>query len=195
MRITVGGVLLFSGAAAFVAVGPFKLLEPSQVLDQIDGVKKSAEWVMGYFRAPAPELKPLRVEEVPAPPPAVPAPVEPTAPAVNPPEPPPAAVEPVPEAVVAPVKKKRSRRRRARKTPVAAKAPAPAAAAQPAAPQKSAGAQDKLMGTYVALKLKTGREVKGILQGKTEKEYTVEIPGMGPFQYPVDNVTGIGPAE
>jgi|GEM_PF-4572438 len=52
-----------------------------------------------------------------------------------------------------------------------------------------------LVGTYVALELKTGRVVKGILEGKSDKEYTVQLPGLGPFTYPIKDVSKITKAE
>ncbi len=181
MRITVGGVLLISGAAAFVVVGPLKLIEPSIFLDRVDNMKKTVEWAMGYFSS-APEAKPVEVTPV-VPEPVAPAPVE-AAPVVETPAPPPA--------VVTPAKKKRTRRARAKKTMAKPLVKSAAPAAQAAS---KAGGEDKLVGTYVALKLKTGRDVKGILQSKTASGYTVEIPGMGPFQYPASNVVSVLPAE
>lgn len=189
MRITVGGVLLFSGAAAMAAVGPFKFVDPTKMIGAINGLKDSAGWVMDYFKLEDAESKAVEVVAAPvvesapvsAPEPVAPAPVE------GPP-----VMEPVAAPVVAPVQKKRSRRRRAKKAPVASKAAKPAA---PALVKTKAAATNGLVGTYVAVKLKTGREVKGVLQSQTVTEYTIEIPGMGPFQYPAANVLSVVPAE
>lgn len=53
----------------------------------------------------------------------------------------------------------------------------------------------KLEGTYVEMELVTGRTVKGIYQGKSATDYTLEIVGMGPFKYPIKNVKVIKPAQ
>lgn len=207
MRITVGGVLLFSGAAAFVVMGPFNLVKPDLIKNQIEGLKGSYEFIMGYFNPPkslsldSPEpsdpLVPVEnntvdsqpsVEVVPAVESAVsPAEVTPsvTAPAAP-------LVAPVPVTTAPVVKNSRVRRRRTKR----AKAiPAASVVATPVGAKKSVGVKDKLVGTYVALKLKSGRDVKGIYQAKTATQYTIEIPGMGPFQYPVENVVSVTAVE
>ncbi|OVE78258.1 hypothetical protein BVX98_00890 [bacterium F11] len=49
----------------------------------------------------------------------------------------------------------------------------------------------KMIGSHVTLVLKTGRSVNGILQAITKKEYTIELPGMGPLRYDRKNVKSI----
>lgn len=89
--------------------------------------------------------------------------------------------------------RKPRRRRAVKPTPVAAaKRPAAKKAATKKAPAKGI---DALMGTYVAVTLKTGNVVKGILLEKTATNYKIELPGMGGFDYPVDSVKGIAAAE
>jgi hypothetical protein len=94
------------------------------------------------------------------------------------------------------VRHRRHRVRRAKpaaKTaPVAMRAPAKPVAAKPTS---SASAPDSLIGHYVALKLKSGREVKGVLRERTAQGVSLEIPGMGPFQYPNSNIDGIKAAD
>lgn len=98
------------------------------------------------------------------------------------------------------VGKRPARRRAARAKTVNRKKSAAArkkAAAKPAI-QKPAVKSDPvadLIGTYVALELATGRDVKGILQAKTATHYVVELPGMGPFRYPLSNVRGVKAAD
>jgi hypothetical protein len=47
----------------------------------------------------------------------------------------------------------------------------------------------------VSLKLKSGREVKGILEEKTNRIYKIQLPGMGPFQYPAADVVEMKAVE
>jgi hypothetical protein len=54
---------------------------------------------------------------------------------------------------------------------------------------------DPLVGNYVALKLKSGNVVKGILLQRTSTNYKIELPGMGGFDYPADTVKSIAAAE
>ncbi|MBV9080444.1 MAG: hypothetical protein JO102_04920, partial [Elusimicrobia bacterium] len=48
-----------------------------------------------------------------------------------------------------------------------------------------------LVGYYVSLKLKNGREIKGALVEKTATAYRVELPGMGTMDYAVDDVVSV----
>jgi len=48
-----------------------------------------------------------------------------------------------------------------------------------------------LTGKMVSLELTSGRIVQGVLQGKTASEYKVELPGLGIFSYPIQNVKNI----
>lgn len=194
-----------SGAAASaVFVGPVKSLRLDSLMSPVEGIKNSVKWAMDFVKLPGSdslELVPtpipvetnaVAVRSEPSPEMVAEAPVT-VAPIT--PAPPPAALE-EPVKPVAPVKPRR-RRRRVRKAPVAAAKAAPASLApvKKAAVKSDAALTDGLIGTYVSLKLKTGRDVKGVLQARTANEYTVEIPGMGPFKYPASNVLSVGPAE
>lgn len=55
--------------------------------------------------------------------------------------------------------------------------------------------KNDLTGTYVSLELVTGRSVQGILQGKTATHYVLNVPGLGPLEYPIDNVKSVQPAQ
>ncbi|MCG3205237.1 MAG: hypothetical protein KCHDKBKB_01956 [Elusimicrobia bacterium] len=204
MRITIGGLLLFSGAAGFVLLGPLKFLDPSSFKNQLEGLTSTTEWVVERIKAlqsgdalekssaeadktdipPVPAENNSVAAEVPA---QAPPPVTDTVPA------PVTAVQPKPQATPAVVTPKKSavRKRRVKK-----KAVSPAAKTAPVtAPPKVVNNKDGLIGTYVALKLKSGREVKGIMQARSASQITIEIPGMGPFQYPAENVVTITPVE
>jgi hypothetical protein len=87
-------------------------------------------------------------------------------------------------AVVAPVKKKAVRKPKKAAKASAAPAKNPAAASTPS-----------LMGTYVSLELITGRAVQGILEGKTATHYVLNVPGLGPLEYPIENVKSVKPAN
>ncbi len=184
-----------AGAGAIGAIGPLKLVDPVLITDHIGGMKQTFSWVESYFKPSAPvETAPIDLpaaekstEPVP------PAPIEESKPIAAPETVANTIPVPVPtEAKLAPVApvKQQHRRRRTRRSA------APAAAVQsPKTSSKSAASGDKLVGSYVSVMLKSGREVKGIYQGKTANQYTIELPGMGPFQYPIENVTSIKPAE
>jgi len=85
------------------------------------------------------------------------------------------------------------------KNPPVEETPArPAAVETPAPPKPAAstkGAYGNLVGKYVSLELKTGRSVKGILEDVSPTVYKVQLPGLGSFTYPVENVKDIKPAE
>jgi hypothetical protein len=122
-------------------------------------------------------------------------------------------VEPAPEVKKSAVHSRRrkkgkqvavtSRRTRGKKTVakpateavVGEKAVSDAPAEVAPAPAAAAGNAEPLVGTYVALQLKSGREVKGVYQGRTATKYKIELPGMGPFEYDAANVAGVKPAE
>jgi hypothetical protein len=211
MRITVGGVLLVLGvgsAGAWYVMSPGA---PSNVSSTgssgggiIQGLQEKINTSLGLFQSasstatpeplqasaqtPAPEATPETLPESAAPV-EVPSPV--------------AVVEEAPKP--APVVRKRRTRaprvkkavrkssRKAAAPVVAAKAPAAAAPAQ--APAKPAAKKGSLVGSYVVLTLATGREVKGILQEQTPASYKVELPGLGAFTYPAQNVKDVRAAE
>jgi hypothetical protein len=54
---------------------------------------------------------------------------------------------------------------------------------------------DSLVGTLVVLKLKSGRDATGILLSKSDTSYKIELPGLGPFEYGVDDVASVQPAK
>ena len=60
---------------------------------------------------------------------------------------------------------------------------------------KPSGGVEKLVGTYVAMELKTGRTVRGIFEGKSPTHYTLQLPGMGPFKYAVADVKKVEPVK
>ena len=211
MRITVGGVLLVVGAGAFVALGPVPRMDSSFVNHQVESIRKSLEDLRGLFKkGSADEASPVPVEKESLP--VVEKPPEPLSVPVVESQPPekveeavvPVVVPEVPhsERVAAAIKRHRPRNRPSKRqggvlTNAADKAAVGVVAVKPSAIVKETEnmGSDPLMGSYVALKLKTGREVKGVLRGKTAKLYTLELPGMGPFQYPAENVVGVTPAE
>lgn len=187
MRITIGHVLIIGGVAGLLILGPFSKINFSKAFSKLEKINLP-DSIKNYVPfqnqkkngATAPLTQVLE-----------PAPVVPAAP------PPVVETPPTPEPVIekpAPVKavKTRKRRRKSKAAVPAVKA-APVAKAAPA--KKNAAGGDELIGTYVAVSLKTGREVKGIYQSKTATHYVIELPGMGPFEYPIENVSTIKPAE
>jgi hypothetical protein len=94
-----------------------------------------------------------------------------------------------------PLPTRKHRRRRRAKAPRPAPIAAKPAVKPAASPAKAADSTDPLIGHYVSMKLKSGREVKGVLQARTAQSVTLEIPGMGPFQYQTSNIDGIGAAQ
>jgi hypothetical protein len=107
--------------------------------------------------------------------------------------------EPEPEAAV--VEKKAETPptpKKVRRKKVAAPKAAAAAPTAQAAPRKKRAAKvsaDSLIGTYVTLTLKSGREVKGVLENKTPTAYMIQLPGMGPFEYKASDVAGVKAVE
>jgi hypothetical protein len=76
-----------------------------------------------------------------------------------------------------------------RKKTVRTKSPAVAKTVPAAAPKSD------LTGRYVSLELITGRSVQGIYQGKTATHHVLNVPGLGPLEYPIDNVKSVQSAE
>ncbi len=209
MRITVGGVLFIGGSAAFVALGPLNSLAP------IDEIKHSLNFITGYFHSEPVETAPVSVEkpvdsnptrkesasvdtstlESSQPkPPTVP---EKPATAENA-----AAPAPTPLSVANPVASPTLKKARGhRRVPKLGEQPVQLALtkrpphSKELRRKKSVGSEDKLLGSYVSLKLNSGRDVKGILKSRDEHEYIIELPGMGPFKYPASNVTAVTPVE
>lgn len=93
------------------------------------------------------------------------------------------------------VASKRKRTTSKKKISKTAKTPkkAPAVAKKKAPSVGDQGA--RLVGSYVEMELTTGRTVKGILEEKSATHYTLQLPGMGPFKYPVKNVKRIAAAQ
>jgi hypothetical protein len=208
MRITIGGILLVGGVAAVALLGPWG--SPENLLKQaVDGVSSLVKSVSApaVIPAPAPTLA-TTSETTPAPvdvstdtvaveistPPVV---AVASSAAVVPVE---ATVEPAkparPALKTVPAKRLRRRHRRTRRVKAVVEKP-PKAAANAAAPaaKPAAGGDDALIGRYVSVKLKSGRDVKGVLRERTKQGLTLEIPGMGPFQYQNSNIDGVKAAE
>lgn len=211
MRITVGGVLIITGIAVggALAFNSVNLTSFERMTESVQKFREKILTTLGFGDSvdPAP-VAPVKVE--------TPKPLE------SPPSPPPLpepAQSPTPQTAViqqpAPTVavSKKTRKRKARR-----KKPAPKKKVQKAAPAKAAPAASEstspvtptetappkpakkttgknLTGSYVALTLKTGREVKGILQEQNASSYIVELPGLGVFTYPAENVTNVAPAE
>lgn len=190
MKITIGHVLVVGGVAGVLGLGPLYKMDFSKLFSKIENINFSLDTVKKLIPfqkeirsiLPAP-VSPMVVENPPAPPPPVAMPVAVEAPPV-----------PEPKKISEPVQKKtvKSRRKARRKTKAAVAATTQAKKAPAKSATKSSNA---LMGTYVTVSLKTGREVKGVYQKKTATHYVIELPGMGPFEYPIENVAGIKPAE
>lgn len=203
MRITVGGLLLVVGAGAVGAVAFLPSgVAPVQVEQFVSAAREKLNTSLGLFRSASNES----VSDVPlvsstTVSPAVEAPVAEAPLVAAAPVIPVAVVPEQPAVVAAPApaaKKARAKRRTARKKTVAKKKTAvkPAAKAAPAPSAKPAPkAGGSLIGTDVVLTLTTGREVRGVLQEQDSIAYKVELPGLGAFTYPVQNVKTIRSAE
>jgi hypothetical protein len=201
MRITIGGVLLFVGAGAVATVAFLPSgTAPAGLENAIVSIREKVNTSLGLFRSASVESPngslPLAtpVQDVPVPEPVATIPV-----AVLPVP----AVTPVAEVEVkTPIKKSTARRSRRRK-PVKKKVVAekhlslgkPAVAAQPAAAKPAAKTGGSLIGSDVVLTLTTGRDVRGVLQEQDAIAYKVELPGLGIFTYPIQNVKTIRAAE
>lgn len=203
MRITVGGVLLFAGAGAVAAV---VFLPNSNTY--IQSIREKVNTSLGLFRSASSSSttaeSPLIPEpaEPQAPPPPIPVAEPPQAVIPTAPVP----VEPVVEEPKPEVKKKTRTRRRPKKKPTSAKATVGKAATKKTAPAKTAAAAapaapapkksgGSLVGSEVILTLNTGRDVRGILQSQDAVGYKVELPGLGVFTYPLQNVKSIRASE
>ncbi len=201
MRITVGGLLLVVGAGAVGALAFLPSgIAPIQVDQYLAAAREKVNTSLGLFRSASTESAadvPLISSATVSP--AVEAPLAETPPAA--PVIPVAAVPEKPVVVAAPapaVKKARAKRRSTRKKtavkktaaakPAAKAAPAPVAKAAP----KTGGS---LVGQDVVLTLTSGREVRGVLQEQDSIAYKVELPGLGAFTYPVQNVKSVRAAE
>jgi len=208
MRITIGGFLILSalGGAGYVAVTKMDVMN----LDRFDGdfkgkfedvrnrlVSSIQFWKTGEIATPpdtTPLMPPIQTStasattEVAA---STLTETAPTEPVIA--EKPPAAKVVAPKKTTKKVKKKRPRKRTAKKKTKKKKTVKFVKARNP---KKVASNQvQKLVGSYVALKLTSGREVKGILEGKDAKEYKLQLPGLGVFSYPVAKVKGVSLAE
>ena len=217
IRITIGGVLimaLLAGAGAFVFLQadrfPWLIQDGKAVVVKVAAFAGLDSFLPAGFRSQAGPAAPLSPTEVQKPiSQASPIPVqEPVAPIKEEAAPPPVQAEPT----LAPATAKkilRARRKKIRRKKVAVAAPVETAPSE-AAPAAAAGEKqpveevpkversadpNSLIGQYVAIELKTGRIVKGILEAQTATEYTVQLPGLGSFPYPIDNVKGIKRAE
>lgn len=102
--------------------------------------------------------------------------------------------KPVP---VVPTKRKRTRRVKT----IVNTAPVPDASSRSSGRRRrtvkpaAASAANGLVGSYVSLKLKSGREVKGILDSQTTDVYRIQLPGMGPFEYAASDVVDVKAIE
>lgn len=206
MRITIGGVLLAFGLGSATT---YFVLEPARVGEMKERFSKLSENAMslvGLFKSGGEETS----QEAYNPPPpfggsesSTSTVVEnSTAAAVIAPTPEPVEVVPTPTPQPK-VKTTRSKRRRVRSAPAASvttakkktptkrtsKSTAKPTAAKPTPPKSN------MIGTYVSLELITGRAVQGILEGKTATHYVLNVPGLGPLEYPIENVKTVQPAQ
>jgi hypothetical protein len=217
MRITVGGLLICLGAGAVATVAFLPSgMAPQGVENYIKLAREKVNTSLGLFRSASSEtnsdsplISTTTTQEVqpavPVTPPVAAAPAE-TVIAT-------AAVTTSVE-TVKPAVKKAARRRRVRKKPASAstgktlsavsrasKTARATAAAASVAPVKSpeevakANRGGSLIGKDVILTLNTGREVRGVLQEQDSIAYKVELPGLGVFTYPLQNVKSLRPAQ
>ena len=213
MRITVGQLLIVGGLGAWGALGPLKNLELDNAGIQhlVESGIRRVENLSDLFRSGAADQRPpASVSTVPVPVPepvsqpiaadsALPVEAAPPVPAAEPvpAAPAPAVAKPAPKRAATRSSRRRTTRRarntrsaRTRATPPAKPAAAVAAPSPASTPAASSGA-GKLVGTFVSLKLKTGREVRGILEERTAAVYKIQLPGLGTFDYPAENVLEI----
>lgn len=214
MRITIGGVLLGAGLGASVA---YFVMDPSRlgmVQTKLNDTFPGVMSLVGLRVTPEPEKK----DEAYNPPPPFPAsgtaPANTVSSATTPPLD--VAMTPMPEPTPTPlvveekkapavsVSKRRSRRKSVRAKPVVAAPVAKAAVKKkttraPRAPAAKTAPtpapQANLTGRYVSLELITGRSVQGIYQGRTATHHILNVPGLGPLEYPIDNVKSVQSAE
>lgn len=100
-------------------------------------------------------------------------------------------------AKAAPVRKKiRSRRKRVRKKR-SVKRRKKTVKKKRATVKKAAPADrySSFKGAYVEMSLKSGSSVKGVYLGRSGTNIKLDIPGLGPFDYPAGDVTGMKIAE
>lgn len=50
-------------------------------------------------------------------------------------------------------------------------------------------------GSYVSMELKSGRKIEGLLTKISDTQYTLELPGMGPFSYAISDVKSVTPSK
>ncbi|MFN0117719.1 MAG: hypothetical protein ACKVQC_05420 [Elusimicrobiota bacterium] len=102
---------------------------------------------------------------------------------------------PLVTSVSAKVKRKRKRKKVVAQSDSSVFVNAPASKPVTKSKRKRQEAVSPYLGTMVNLELKGGRVVPGILLEKTATSYKVELPGLGPFEYPISNVVSIKPAQ
>ena len=206
MRLTVGGVLILLGVGA---VGGFVVSDGnhlSKALTRVKALSQQAGSLVGLSKPNETEPKDVALPPLSSEPLAVSTDAAglPLTEAVPLKEEVPVTVipEPTPQ-VVAPkaVKKVRTRK----KKPVVKKAaskPISSSRRKSSRPKKPvvksappAAKTPNMVGTYVSLELITGRSVQGILESKTATHYVLNVPGLGPLEYPIENVKSILPAQ
>lgn len=196
MRITIGHVLMTVIVGGAVAYGVAKPDVGDWFQSRVQGVRDMVSSYVGFMKSGDLKTPAVPPDEVPVEPEPVEVPPnEPVAPA------PVAVVTPEPAAPPAPAVKSKPKKARKKSPPKkkpaarsAAKKPAVETPAPAASPAANAPAQD-LIGAYVSIKLNTGRSVKGILEERTAAAYVVQLPGLGTFVYPVENVESVSLAE
>jgi hypothetical protein len=204
MRITVGGLLVILGAGSVGAVFFMPSgTAPTKIDNYIHAAREKINTSLGLFRSAstesASEAPPLASES--------PQDVQSSTPVTTIPvaAPPATASAPVPvvetsavtKKAVKKLSKRRARRKVAKKNvaPKATTAVIEKASAKPAAVKPVPKSGGSLVGSEVVLTLNTGREVRGVLQGQDAIAYKVELPGLGAFTYPIQNVKSIRTAE
>ncbi len=208
MRLTVGGVLLLVGAGAVVGFVVADGHHLNTMMEKIKGLPASASSLTGFFKSeePAPqvpELPPVTANPVVASTDTAGMPLTEAVP-LNDVVPVTPIPEPTPQ-VVAPKKSVKKARRKRVKPVVKKGAPKPVAASRKTSRSKkpiakapappAAAKAPSMVGTYVSLELITGRSVQGILESKTATHYVLNVPGLGPLEYPIENVKSIVPAQ
>jgi len=200
MRITIGHLLILSALGGIAYVNLPESIDIHMVKSKLGGVKSEFKSLLNLFKSGEAEQENFKngKTETPA---AIPIPTVPPPKAVPPAAPKPAKVKSAPKrarkkavkkSVRKKSKKKVAKRKAKRKPKKVAKAPAPKKSAAQSAREEII---KELIGNYVSLQLTTGRQVKGILKEKTADHYKIELPGMGPFVYPVKDVRNVKLAE
>jgi hypothetical protein len=205
MKITIGHILILAGVGSYAVMGPFNLVSHEAVGQQLDRWSSKMEPLLSYIPYLSKATKPLpspidttvneinntEVEKQPIVDPVVKeesqitetVPVQPVSQDKILPEETPVLEKKVEQ----PVKKKRGRKKKTSKPVSGVKTNNSNAT--------SKGMADPLVGSYVALNLKSGREVKGVLKEHTATSYVIELPGMGPFTYSAETVVSVQPAQ